>query len=409
MEILKHKDRMLLAQLLEKLPGLSDTAERLTVMIELGLDPNQFTIDQGSVHAFAVRFVYELNRQGHNEALQTMVTMLSDRLEGYKDDLARLKEVLEILSTDEKEEITEEREGNREGKSEVQAAIAEFKGVLHTVRGQIDGVCTYKELHEHLHNLQFLHNVIVDAAKSFPRDKTDQDSLKECDIRLEGMVADLQEVVQQPLLASENAWIQTLSQAQKELHDAIKHAKAVQLKRAIRSIDQELAIRPSLINRSLTTAARQLSMTALDDAMAHLAPEQAQQLENKVAELVVLNHELIALIDEHATWQEVDIVLRRIAGNMQEILDEIELSWPDLKLKTEPLYRNGTGDWAQQFREESERLEHSLTIKDPNNVRSSFRSYRSRAEVRFFAVDKKLKDQCTSMSKIGTQLLGMMQ
>ena len=416
----KHEDRMLLAGLFEKLPELSNTFDRRSLIEELNLDPNEFQVDEGNAHTFAVSFVALLHRQGRQEALQSMVAMLLRRLDGYKNELGQLREALGMPATHQGEAGGREVEEDIENKIKAQAAaMAEFKGVLRRVREQIDCVSKYKELHEQLHNLQFLYNVIDDAVRNLPGNETVQDSLREYNIRFEGIVTGLQGIAGHAVfISAENVWVQKLCQVQKEFHDAVEHINVDQMKRGIRSIAQELAIRPVLINKSLTTAAHQLSITSLADAMnileqkynlINMSSNQIRQFKSKVDELEELHRDLTSLIDEHGTWQEVDIVLRRIEGNMQEILDEIELSWPDLKQKTIVLYLDGKEDWAQKFKEDSEKLEHSIAARDPKNVRSSFRNYRSRAEVRFFTVDKKLRDQCTSMSTLGTQLLEMME
>jgi hypothetical protein len=81
-------------------------------------------------------------------------------------------------------------------------------------------------------------------------------------------------------------------------------------------------------------------------------------------------------------------------------MEEIELSWPGLKAKAEPLYIDYADDWAKQLLADSAKLNNAIDAADPVKIKQSFRRYRRQAGDRFYQVDLALKRQCEDLRKI---------
>jgi len=135
-----------------------------------------------------------------------------------------------------------------------------------------------------------------------------------------------------------------------------------------------------------------------------LRQDQVSQLDEGVKALSRLAGTLATLVGDHDRWQWVEQELRRIEGDLARSLDELENSWPHLKMQIEPLC-NGNGEsWAQALRSDGARLEVTLATQDEARIRHHFRSYRRQAERRFFRVDDALKRQCYELRQAGEPL-----
>jgi len=135
-----------------------------------------------------------------------------------------------------------------------------------------------------------------------------------------------------------------------------------------------------------------------------LRSEQVELFEDSVKSLGRFNPSLSALVEDHDRWQSVEEELRRIEGDLDRSLDELETSWPALKSQIEPLCAGRTEDWALKLGSYGEQLDRTLATHDPVKVRDLFRRYRERAGQRFFLVDVDLKQQCHGLRDAGKQL-----
>jgi len=296
--------------------------------------------------------------------------------------------------------------------------IPEARDTLIAVRADIQAACdhievldNYKALHDLLHELQKLcFDCIDQEARRFPSDDLAADNLQQYELNFEDIVNRMQEVVAQSTFAgSKTTWIQDLGYAQQELHDAIENLDVKQLQKATRRIKRVLNLQPSLINTHLNDAARALRLPTLMKALTQvrdtlsrpdLDPEKIRQFEAGVAALTSLNHDLATLIDEHDRWQVVDCVLRRIEDRLEQDLDELEWSWPDLKAKGERLYGECAEKWAHGLKADCEKLESALAASDHARVKQFFRRYRSQAGNRFYRIDATLKGLCDELRQV---------
>jgi hypothetical protein len=197
-----------------------------------------------------------------------------------------------------------------------------------------------------------------------------------------------------------------LEAALSELQAAVAEGNQKRLRRAASGLSRILNSYPAQINARLLEAARGLRLPGLVKAMAdiksHLTslnvePGQLQQFVAGVEALTALNAQLRELLYEHDHWQTTDSEMRLLSINSEDFNDDLVDSWPRLKVLTEVLYSKNTESWAQRFKGDSERLEESLKGQNSSLIKECFRRYRRSAGIRFFKVDVKLKELCSSL------------
>ncbi|MGD9099713.1 MAG: hypothetical protein PVF45_04480 [Anaerolineae bacterium] len=303
---------------------------------------------------------------------------------------------------------------------QVRTAVVSFRTDFEAACQQTNVLADYKHLHDLLHTLQFhCYNPILQDAQRFPDDDVAVDNLMDYELTLQQIVSDLQDAVARASFAATGtAWIQDLVKARETLASAVEGLDARQLKRAIWLLNRVLAVQPSQINTRLNMAARALRLSALVEAMtflsdnlerADLNPEQVGRFEAGVDALVSLNDNLAAFVEEHDRWQAVDMELRRIGANMRHDLFELEMSWPDLKVRAESLYGGSGEKWAVSFQADSHHLDEAIAAENPARIKRYFRRFLRHAGTRFYRVDVGLKRLCEDLRKVGEPLTEVMR
>jgi hypothetical protein len=303
--------------------------------------------------------------------------------------------------------------------SAVREAIITFRAEFQEASRQIDVLGDYKDLHDLLHQLEFeCYDVLLTAAANFPDDE--DDALVRYHIRLEGIADSLQEVAGRGFVAKQDTiWIQRLAALPADLDHALNNPEKKLLDNVLRRLKQILDIQPSQINTRLNTTARALRLPALVGALSQvhdhlqaqtdLDPGRVSQFREGVAALVSINEALTALIDDHDGWQAVEVLLNRIEGMMEADTQELEMSWPDLKTMAEPLCSRRTDKPAIAFLKEAATLEEALASANPDRIRKSFLSYRTRAGQLFYRIDVDLKRLCGELRKVGEPLASVLR
>lgn len=297
----------------------------------------------------------------------------------------------------------------------VRAAVVTFSADFEAACEQVDALGDYKHLHDLLHTMQFhCYHPIVQEATRFPDDDMALDNMMDYELTLQGIVSDLQEAAGWASFASlETSWIQDLDRSRQELHDAIEKLDTKQLKRAIWRMNRVLAIQPSQINTRLNAAARALRLPALVQALIYVRDnlarldldlEKVRQFEAGVEALTELDESLTALVQDHDSWQVVDLELRRIETAMRQDMMELEMSWPSLKAMMGPLYSNVADEWAKSLEADAIALNNAIAGDNPVKTRRCFWRYRRRAGDRFYRVDTDLKNLCEDLRGIGEPL-----
>jgi hypothetical protein len=302
---------------------------------------------------------------------------------------------------------------------EVQARVATFDAVFETSSTQIEVLGYYKDLHDLLHTLQFnccnyLTNNIVRRAKRDPDDETIWDDVDGYEQTLQNIMGGLDKAAQQASIArTALPWIQKLIDNLKVLFQCLERKDIQQIDDAIKPIQRVLAVRPSQINACLAAAAETLPLPRLVEDLkevsdsldgARVSSVTVSKFAEGVRAIEQLKENLSALIESHNNWQEIDLEIRRIEGNMAADYSELEDSWADLKVLTESQCNCTEADWAQLLKKKIAELDKALADADAVKIRQSFQSYRSKSNARFFEVDLALKELCSQLRKVGEPL-----
>jgi hypothetical protein len=307
--------------------------------------------------------------------------------------------------------------------SDVRGDASTFQADFRAAREQIDLLGGYKDLHDLLHRMQFhCYNGIVQAALRFPSDDVAVDSLTDYALTLDSIVAELQQVLAHSALPKqETIWVDDVVAARVDLNAALDGQDEKLLKRVIWRLNRLLTTQPALVNKSLNQTARVLRLPALTEVLARICERLAsleldtgkvEQFETGVRALQQLDRGLATLVDDHDRWQALDLELRRIEGTLDHDLFDLEMSWPDVKTRGEPLYLNVADDWAQALQKESHNLDEALAASNPAKVKRGFRNFQRRVSERFFQIDVNLKAVCGDLRQIGAPLasvLGMIE
>lgn len=280
---------------------------------------------------------------------------------------------------------------------------------------QIELLTNYKDLHDLLHNLQYLcFSGLVQEARRFPEDPLSLDILMDHELTLGGLIDSLTDVALRPgMPVHELDWINELVSAQGQLQQAIQTLDPEPLQRALRLTKRVLDRQPTRINERLNAAARALRLVTIEQSMLSirkdlrrlkLAPQQVKRFERGVTALGDLGDNLARLVEDHDRWQAIDLELRRIEAVMGHDLGEIKLSWPELRAKVDPLCQQSGASWAEWIRCDSRDLEKALAGKNPAQIRQCFQRYRRRVSNRFYQVDTDLKSLCHELRSVGQPL-----
>lgn len=303
---------------------------------------------------------------------------------------------------------------------EVRESVIAFHTDFQAVAGQIDILADYKDVHDHLHSLQFhCYNPIMIDMRRLPDDPVAWESIANYDVTLEGILRDLEEVNRRNRLpASELSWLVDVRTAQADIARAIEENNLNRIKQAMRLLNRVLTIQPTLINARLITAARSLrlnsliqGMVAVRDGLGGAGYDAARisQIELGVTALTTLSASLASLVDEHDRWQIIDLDLRRIEQFLDYDMTELELSWPDVCERLAPFCAEPTEAWSVALKQDADKVTGALKSADSTRSRQFFRRFRRQVGERFFRVDIELKRVCDELRKVGEPLASVLK
>lgn len=298
---------------------------------------------------------------------------------------------------------------------EARAAATAFQTDFLAAYQQLDLLADYKALHDLLHRLQFqCYNGLAQAVPRFPDDELAGQQLDDAKLTLESLVSEAKIVAGRGKVgAADTAWVADLETTQAELGAALEAADAKPLSKVLWRLNRVLNQHPARINGSLIQTARALRLPALVSALTALAgylqqlkldQERVDQFEIGLEAIGVLDLELTRQVGQHDQWQLLDQNLRLIDTAVdRNDLTELEMGWPDLKGRAEPLCA-GAEDWAAGLRKDSAALEEALAAGNPAKIKRAYRAFRRRAGERFFRVDVDLRELCARLREVGAPL-----
>ena len=300
--------------------------------------------------------------------------------------------------------------------TEVREAAIAYRTDFQAASEQINRLGQYKSLHDILHRLQFdCYNLILQEVDRFPGDERSTDNLKYYQITLEFIVEELRSMARSSkIVRREIGWIKDLLEAQIAFDDALKNLDQGRLKTPVWLLNRLLATQPSQINTSLNNAARALRLPALNAGLlmikqsfenAELDAKTKSAFLEGVDAIDQLNVNLVALVNEHDAWQEIDLELRWLETS----IDNLVISWPFLYKKIAPLCEGVDVQWAIRLTESMSVLTAALEANNPSHLRLAFRSFRARANIRFYQVDMSLKKLSDELQEVGANLASILR
>jgi hypothetical protein len=295
------------------------------------------------------------------------------------------------------------------------AKLAAMQTDFETAGLQIEMLTNYKELHDLLHNLEYLcFGGLVQELRRFPADPLALDILLDHELTMSSLIDTMIEVASRPSMPSaEMDWIQEMVEAHHLLRQAIENRDPELLRRAVWLTRRVLDRHPARINERLNAVVRTLRLGAVEQAMLSirrdlrqlkLAPQQVRRFERGVRALSALSLQLAQLVEDHDRWQAIDLELRRIEALLNHDLGEVQASWPEVRAKVDPLCRQSGAAWAEWIRRDSRDVDKALAGKNPVHIRQSFLRYRRRVGNRFYQVDSDLKSLCQELRAVGQPL-----
>jgi hypothetical protein len=178
----------------------------------------------------------------------------------------------------------------------------------------------------------------------------------------------------------------------------------------------------SALNTKIFETARKLS---LNDLIFSLPLDIREPFIEFAYAVQNLNPTVLARVLVHKIWQEVDDGISQIEGlfDARAGAKEFQNRWVDLRSLVfwlTKLYPDAT--WPNEAKKHSEEIDDELAKKSSEEIgneiavdaanpeiRPSFENYRRLMRYQFMAVDKNLKDDCSSLLKFGAPLQSFVQ
>lgn len=311
---------------------------------------------------------------------------------------------------------------------DVRSAAGGFQMVFRTACDQIKALGHYKLLHDLFQELETIYDVLEPDCSVLTTDPAAWEHVLLNAPALNDAIQELLACVDQsPITRDRPVWAQHLDQAREALHGIVTNvdsgvlaapqlaAAAITVRRIMERLNRILDREPSRINNLLVDRAHALHLSALVEAMTSVRDQisllnqeliAVRQFDAGLHELMQQRDNLAEQVRNHGLWQEIDDELRRVKNNLGNDLDELELSWPDLHLRTHALCADSSATWAVGIIQASTQLEGALrmAVKAPERIRRYFYTYRRKATQHFRHVDDDLLRLCDDLQKTGAGL-----
>lgn len=291
---------------------------------------------------------------------------------------------------------------------------------LEAIKGQIDKIADYKDVHDLLHQLQFsCYNMIRREEKNFP-DVATLEILGSYEMNLGTILVRLRAVAaRKQIHPSELTWIDEVGAAQSLLQQAIDFANPDRsaLTQSMWYLMRTINRFPSLINRSLLLEARALDLGELLKALRSVVPtaEDTSQDVRSVSEFIdglnaieEMHRRLTGLTEIHDTWQKLELEFVQFEETLESDAAFLEFSWTQIILpglsRLEETPDPGSTDSLKTYQD---RLSAEITGQNIPRIRGYFQGLRRETGLRFFQVDVNLKALCDELRKVAEPLEGI--
>lgn len=306
--------------------------------------------------------------------------------------------------------------------SKVRDIVVAFRIEFQASCEQIEVLSAYKDWHDQLHKLEFqCYGVIWSPVQRLLKDFEDDLALAEldnCIWQLQQIIKKIEKIAAHScLISSINSQIKDLKGIEIDLNTGVEQSDPKCLKKAIRSMYRILGTPRSRVNDHLITTAQALRLPSLVTAITKIRDSIQEQSSNweldldKLSEfqtgtiaLEQLKQSLTWVIPTHDRWQEIDIELHRIEGDLEGDIEELELSWLDIKGIIESQYDYLEQTKIESFCRDGARLEQAIKAQNPAKINRSFRLIRRLAGLHFDEIDGSLRRLCSELRRVGEPL-----
>ncbi len=304
----------------------------------------------------------------------------------------------------------------------VRDIVVAFRTEFQASCEQIEVLSAYKDWHDQLHKLEFqCYGVIGSPVQRLLKDIEDDLALEElenCIWVLQQIIKQIEQIANQScLMSSINSQIKDLKGIEINLNIGIEESDPKYFKKAIRSMYRILGTPRSRVNDHLIATAEALRLPALVTAITQirdsiqeqssdweLNPDKLSEFQTGTIALEQLEQNLTVQIQSHDRWQEIDIELHRIEGDLEGDLEELELSWLDIKGIIESQYDFLEQTKIESFRRDGDRLEQAIKAQNPGKINRYFRLIRRQAGLHFDEIDTNLRRLCSELRRVGDPL-----
>jgi hypothetical protein len=296
--------------------------------------------------------------------------------------------------------------------------IVAFRAVFETSCEQIGRLGKYKQLHEWLHHLSDLYNIINDEVgddcQCLAEDPRVWARLMRHEPEVQGLVGNLLGAAQgEDSVIAGAVWLRWLEPVREELRQAVEGLDPHPLRSAVGHLGRVLDRAPAQINDRLVETTQSLHLPGLAESLGNVRDtlpqpdadvEVVQQITAGVSTLRDLGARLAARVGQHNLWQEVHNELNWIEANLGDDVQALRDAWPDLEPLNEELYGQGSAPWAVDLRGTTAELQDALASDNSVRVKMLFLRYSSQARQQFSRVNQDLLGLCQDLQGIGKSL-----
>jgi hypothetical protein len=322
--------------------------------------------------------------------------------------------------------------GNRVDRSDaVREMVAASRKKLDQLRGSIDVLFHYKELHDCLHQLQLRHHQeIIGCAGALGRDPQAQFELQQHILDLAILCAHAREAAEHlPEIGAGRAhvkrWIDQLESAIPKLQSAVRDEDAHGATEAISPFRSVIEGEQARVNERLNEIAEELPLGELSEILAKVIASASAgdtttaRLQKALDSLRQIKARLDGSVAEHDRWQRIENDFWEAADQLEdktpEAFAEFRELWQTIKSQVEQLalpqlptdWAKNSQDYARQIDEAMARPVDSV-ISNFETLRGRFRRFRENALYHFFWVDRGLKAQCAEILDIRKPLQSLL-
>jgi CHAT domain len=295
--------------------------------------------------------------------------------------------------------------------------LVDFRTDLEAAHAQLAVMDDYKALHDGLHQIYlFGYKPIRKALPAFDNPLV----LETCGsyaLDIHKAVERMQDILKQGRIQTAAIpWLSMLAQDDQLLRQGITAQNARIVRTTIDLLGHILDSQPERINDSIKLAAANVRLDKLGEALASAATSSTGGASISATDAAVVRsgadsvarvwQQLRTLLEEHSLWQYLDAELR----NLEKFLEHAEdrpsfaLSWPPARTQIEQLCDKSREDWAVSLVAASASIDAELAGLGAGSLVDGFDRVRGGADQRFFTVDKRLRELCNGLVKLGEPL-----